>query len=138
MGKLEEFIKSCADRPFVWGQFDCLRFANEGVRAQRGTGFADEVLGDYSTVRGAMAHYMNLTKPGNRWSSIVDLADDRLEREATLHPRAGWVVCRNERLCAPFGACIGLVVDQNDGAFLSLEGVVILPHKHDDLYWSIN
>ena len=42
-----EFVKSCARRKYVFGEFDCLTFTNEAFRAAWGWGYADDWIGKY-------------------------------------------------------------------------------------------
>lgn len=92
MGNLIEYLRSIADKPFQWGVHDCLIFANDAVKAQRGTGWADEWVGGYATARQALVKYRRAQRLHGTYDTIIDAADDRLWREATLHPAPGNVV----------------------------------------------
>ena len=41
---LTRFLESVVSEPFRWGDRDCITFANQAVRVQRGHGFVDDLL----------------------------------------------------------------------------------------------
>lgn len=45
--QLNDYIRSVADKPFSWGEHDCLIFSNDAFRAFHGFGYADDWLGRY-------------------------------------------------------------------------------------------
>lgn len=44
---LNEYIRAVRDKPFRWGEHDCLIFSNDAFRAYHGFGYADQWLGRY-------------------------------------------------------------------------------------------
>jgi tricorn protease-like protein len=132
---LMDYIRSVSSRPFKWGEHDCLSFANECVRIQRGQGFVDEWMGGYSTPLGALAKYRREQKRRKDYRSIVDVADDRLEPVDTLHPRTGMIVARPTKQIG-LGYAFGVVVSIHS-VFVGEGGLEVLPQELGDLYWSV-
>ena len=135
MGELIDYIRQSASVPFRWGKMDCLSFANECCRIQTGSGFADEFISGYSSAFGALKKYRQEQRRSERYSTIVDVADDRMERQETLHPRLGWIVAKPMKAAAPLGYSFGVVLDHVRLVFVAPDGLVTLPPDHDDLYW---
>ena len=76
---LLKYIDDCKDKGFIWGQWDCLKFVNGAVKAQRNVGFADDWFGSYSTPRGAALNYARITRYGI-YNNVIEGIDDRLSR----------------------------------------------------------
>lgn len=133
---LIDFIHASQSKPFAWGKHDCLTFANRCAQIQAGHGFADEWMGAYRTAVGAARLYLKGKREHSDLGDIVGLADARMEREMTLHPRFGMIVAKRMDKVAPFGLSFGVVLDQMRGAFVGPAGLVSLLHDHDDMYWS--
>tara|TARA_R110002110_G_scaffold394059_2_gene608090 strand:+ start:240 stop:656 length:417 start_codon:yes stop_codon:yes gene_type:complete len=76
---LLKYIDDCKDKGFRWGQWDCLKFVNGAVKAQRNVGFADDWFGSYSTPRGAALNYARITRYGI-YNNVIEGIDDRLSR----------------------------------------------------------
>ena len=76
---LEKYLYNCKDRGFSWGNWDCLKFVNGAVKAQRNVGFANDWFGSYSTPRGAALNYARITRHGI-YNNIIEGLDDRLSR----------------------------------------------------------
>ena len=107
---LIDFLASVIDRPFQWGNMDCITFANDAVQAQRGNGFVDDLflLRDYSSAWGALSLW-TISQRQTRKKNIVDLIDSRLIRNDMTYPRVGSVMAR--RLAQPliFDHAIGIM-----------------------------
>lgn len=50
---LARFLNAAADKPFVWGKFDCLLWLADWVEARTGNDPAAELRGTYDTLLGA-------------------------------------------------------------------------------------
>lgn len=132
---LMSYIRSVSGKPFKWGSHDCLSFANECVRIQRGRGFVDEWMGGYSTPVGALAKYKREQKRRDDYDTIVDVADDRLLPVETLHPRTGMIVARKTKGVG-LGYAFGVVVSIHN-VFVGHDGLEVTAQEAGDLYWSV-
>lgn len=132
---LMTYIRSVAHKPFSWGSHDCLSFANECVRIQRGAGFVDEWIGGYKTATGALVRYRKEQLRHADYSTILDVADARLEPVDTLHPRTGMIVARKTPDIA-LGYAFGVVVSIHS-VFVGDGGLEVLPQELGDRYWSV-
>ena len=132
--RLANFITSSHDMPFRWGSMDCITFANNAWRAMTGKGFADDILGNYSTERGAAMTYLRWVK-GSKYSDIAQALDDRLSRMHTKYPPRGSIVAKPPSVNAPvipyvFGVCIG-----SKNAFVGDQSLVFLNPNPQLLIW---
>lgn len=133
MGSLIAYLDAVERVPFKWGSHDCLTFTNEAVRIQRGRGWADEWLDDYSNPKAALLKYRREQLKRDDYQTIIDVADDRLCRQSTLHPSFGSVVARPAY--GPLGWVFG-VVGHGRSFFVGDAGLEVLDLRHDDLFWS--
>lgn len=129
------YLLSVARMPFKWGDHDCLTFANNCVKIQRGKGFACEWVGGYKSAIGAARKYAAQKKAHPTYESIIDVADDRLTPEMTLHPRNGYIVAR-ESNSVGLGCIFGVVLN-GESLFVGKKGIERLPHQIDERYWSL-
>lgn len=132
MGDLISYLTEVEYRPFRWGQHDCLTFSNQAVKLQRGFGWADEWLTGYTTPRGAFLKYRREQLNSDSFETIIDVADERMSRELTLHPRFGYIVGR--QCSGALGWAFG-VVGKGMALFVDEQGLVPSELRHDDLYW---
>lgn len=131
---LDDLIDSLRDKPFAWGENDCLNFANQAHLAMTGKPLASDWMGNYKTAFGAKRHYVKLLKTQG-FSTIQQALDKRLLRIHVKLPPRGSLVGRpadNQVTNLALGVCIGEKV-----AFISDEGVVFLPAQADDIFWAI-
>ena len=133
--KLVEFVKARRSMPFEWGVNDCLTFANEAVKAQRGYGFGDEFLGGYSTVKGALEAYSSWLEASG-CSNIVEGLDKQLDRAVGLPPR-GSVVAMPSDDDAVFPYSFGVMVSQY-AAFVTKEGLIMVVPDDSFLAWRVS
>lgn len=132
--KLAEYIKSVRDKPFTWGEHDCLTFANNAVAIQRGTGFAGNSLGNYKTARGAIGAY-------NRWiessgfADVFEGLDEQFERITTFPPR-GSIVAMPMLDGEVFPYTFGVMVSQY-AAFVGEHGLLMVRPDKTFLAWRI-
>ena len=131
---LDDLIDSLRDKPFAWGQNDCLNFANQAHLAMTGKPLASDWSGKYKTAFGAKRHYLKLLK-AQGFADIEQAIDKRLTRIDVKLPPRGSLVGRpsdNQVTGISLGVCIGDKV-----AFISDEGVVFLPMQDGDIFWAI-
>ena len=131
---LDDLIDSLRDRPFAWGENDCLNFANQAHLAMTGKPLASDWVGNYKTAFGAKRHYVKLLKTQG-FANIEQALDKRLLRIHVKLPPRGSLVGRaahNQVTNLALGVCIGEKV-----AFISDEGVVFLPTQAGDIFWAI-
>lgn len=92
--KLITYLDSVAGKPFEWGRHDCFTFANEAAKAQRGSGFLDDLIEEhrgYSTEFGALRRAIRVSR-ATKHGDIVSLIDERLARSPLRHPPIGSVI----------------------------------------------
>jgi hypothetical protein len=118
---LLKYIDDCKDKGFIWGQWDCLKFVNGAVKAQRNVGFADDWFGSYSTPRGAALNYARITRYGI-YNDIIDGLDDRLSR-CLLAEVGSIVAIKSEG--EVLGYSLGVRVDKRS-AFVGEKGLFLL------------
>lgn len=131
---LDDLIDSLRDKPFAWGENDCLNFANQAHLAMTGKPLAPDWTGKYKTAFGAKRHYLKLLK-AQGFANIEQALDKRLLRIHVKLPPRGSLVGRpssNQVTGVALGICVG-----DKAAFLSDEGVVFLPTQADDIFWAI-
>lgn len=133
--RLASFIEKVRLEPFSWGKNDCLTFANNAVKAQRGYGFADEKLGVYSNASVALLRYGRLLKNSD-YNDIIDAVDDSLTRINTNYPSRGNIVAmpQADNKVLPF--TFGVSVSQYC-AFVADQGLVFLKPTNGFLYWGL-
>jgi len=131
--RLAAYIERVRLAPFKWGQHDCLTFANNGVAAQRGVGFADDFLTGYTTARGALVKYQRWL----RHTDCTDLlhgVDSQLQRIDGKHAPRGAVAAMpvaGEVLPVAFGLVVGRMC-----CFVGDAGLVFTPPRGDFIFWS--
>jgi len=128
-----EYVRGEIGKPFVWGERDCIAFADAAIAAHTGAHPFREWLGTYKAMRGAVATAVALRKAEG---GPVAAADARWHREMTLHPRHGALVGRSadgSALRFAFG-----VVVAGMAAFVTQEaGVQVVPLTVFDRYWTV-
>tara|TARA_R110000744_G_scaffold245804_1_gene362413 strand:- start:4021 stop:4398 length:378 start_codon:yes stop_codon:yes gene_type:complete len=124
------------NKPFAWGATDCITFANDAVRAQRGVGFVDDLLArQYSSELGAMRVWKMAQVMTGR-SDIVDVIDDRLVRSSSRHPIMGSVVARRLDQKMVFSHAIG-IMGSRGGVYMTVAGFERFDLSDGDLAWEI-
>jgi hypothetical protein len=117
------YIEECMNKPFVWGEHDCAKFAGNWIEIC--TGEAVGVYGGkYTTERGAYA----LLK--RKHSGELTIAVDKvLKRQAVAKAGRGDIVMRESGL----GICLG-----QQSAFPSYEGLTFYDTLTCEHAWSVN
>lgn len=125
--RLTAYLRQVKDRPFVWGEHDCLTFTNGAWRAMHGAGWADDWLGRYmiDTPYGRRSMRKDQLRSEFGYFSFVEAVDDRLTRVPHIPPRGALVATDKVKRWAigyGLGICVGTKC-----AFLSGGGVIYLP-----------
>lgn len=131
---LDDLIDGLRDKPFAWGDNDCLSFANQAHIAMTGKPLAPDWTGEYKTAYGAKRHYVKLLK-AQGFASIEQALDRRLARLQVKIPPRGSLVGRpseNQVTNLALGVCVGDKV-----AFIYDEGVLFLQAQVNDIFWAI-
>jgi hypothetical protein len=131
---LDDLIDSLRDKPFAWGENDCLNFANKAHLAMTGKLLASDWSGNYTTAFGAKRHYLGLLKTQG-FTDIQTAIDKRLMRIQVKLPPRGSLVGRasdNQVTGLMLGVCVGETI-----AFISDAGVVFLPAQAGDIFWAV-
>ena len=133
--RLADYIESVRNRPFEWGKFDCLIFANEAVRVQTGKGFANDWMGRYDSPQSCYKHALGLLK-ANRWDNIVEAIDTRLTRLDSLMPHRGNIIGRQREDMSVTWISLGVAVS-DQVAFLGHNGIEFSAPQEEDIFWLI-
>ena len=134
MDELTLYVESMIGEPFVWGENDCLTFAQEAVKIQTGGYICDEWFGGYDTKREAAQQY-NAMVDDCGFDNIIEAISSRFSQVLTLHPTHGMLVARPlviGPLSCSFGVCVGRQL-----ALMSLGGVVMVGPEVHDIYWDV-
>jgi len=128
---LEKYLYSCKDKGFSWGNWDCLKFVNGAVKAQRNVGFANDWFGSYSTPRGAALNYARITRHGI-YNNIIEGLDDRLSR-CSLAEVGSIVAIKSDG--EVLGYSLGIKVDSRT-AFVGEKGLILF-NLNRYMAWSV-
>ena len=128
---LEKYLYSCKDKGFSWGSWDCLKFVNGAVKAQRNVGFANDWFGSYSTPRGAALNYARITRHGI-YNNIIEGLDDRLSR-CSLAEVGSIVAIKSDG--EVLGYSLGIKVDSRT-AFVGEKGLILF-NLNRYMAWSV-
>jgi len=130
--RLNDYLKEVADKPFKWGEHDCLTFTNEAWRRMYGRGWADDWLGRYMRPNGSPMRRQELQSEYGYWD-FGRAVNDRLRPIDHVPPRGALVATKKAQRWAighALGICNGIKC-----AFLSGGGVVYLPVDDIDKAW---
>ena len=130
--RLNDYLKSVQDEPFVWGRHDCLTFTNTAFRVMHGKGWGDDLLGRYMTDRGRPMGRDQLRVEFGYWS-FEAAVDDRLTRIGYVPPRGALVTTKHSQRWA-IGVAMGISVGAS-AVFLSKQGLLYLPIEMIDKAW---
>ncbi len=129
--RLNAYIRSVFDKPFKWGEHDCLIFTNTAWRELYGEGYADDWLGDYMH-RGKPVGSKTLKKRYN-FDSLEDAIDSKLTRIYYVPPFGSLVTCSEANDYAT-GAALGISCGVK-AAFVGESGLVFKPIDKIDGAW---
>lgn len=128
---LNAYLKSIKDKPFKWGEHDCLTFSNTAWHVMYGHGWADDWLGRY--MDGQRVKRRDEIKAEYGRSNFIDAVDERLTRYNGIPPRGALIYTKSARRWVTGGA-LGISVGSH-GAFLSETSVLYLPIDVTDKAW---
>lgn len=130
---LTAYLKEVSDKPFRWGQHDCLIFTNTAWQRMHGAGWADDWLG----------RYMKDDRPRSRaqlraeygWRNLRDAVDARLRRIEHFPPTGSLVTTAHTPHGSFYlGVAFGIAVGAR-AAFVGIEGLVYLPLEYVQNAW---
>ena len=130
--RLNAFMKATKDKPFIWGEHDCLTFTNDAWRSMYGHGWADEWIGQYIKSN-KVINRSELRKELYRLhgaNSFDEAVDTRWKRVDGVPPLGALVTTKKARKWitgVAMGICTGTKC-----AFLDKDGVLYAPS--DDIY----
>jgi len=132
--RLAEYIEAVRSQPFSWGAHDCLTFANHAVAEQRGSGFADDFLGGYTTAQGALLKYQRFLRHA-QFTDLLHFMDCRLQRIQSKYPPRGAVAAMpvsGEVLPVAFGVVAGRLC-----CFVGDNGLQFMTPQDGFLFWGL-
>lgn len=123
--RLNAFMRAVAQRPFQWGEWDCIIFTNDAFKAMYGDGWADDLLERYMLDGKLLTRHQIRAEYG--YQTINDMLTDRMAQAYNVPPRGSLVVGGSDIAEAGYlGASFGIAVGSS-AAFLSATGVVYYP-----------
>ena len=134
--RLIDYILEVRERPFDWGGFHCLTFANDAVIAQCGEGALDPDIFKFTTAAGAVKCYKKMLRKYEK-EDMAGLVDTVLVRHRNLMPPRGAIVGRQSELYSVAGISLGVSVGELV-AFLGPEKVVFSEPLPSDIFWVID
>lgn len=134
--RLNAFIRSVAQRPFKWGEWDCIIFTNEAFKAMYNIGWADDLLERYINDGKLLTRHQIRSEYG--YQTIDDMLADRMTRVYNVPPRGSLVVGGSDIVEAGYlGSSFGIAVGSS-AAFLSDTGMVYYPIDMIESAWVKN
>mgnify|MGYP007121457223 CR=1 FL=1 len=134
--RFNRLIEIWRNRPFVWGQSDCIRFADAVYQAQMGRHIFTDWFGTYTTEWGCLLNYKKqLKKTG--FANIESAIDSRLRRVDGLQPPRGAIIGRNDETTQIVtGTALGVGLGAK-AAFLGYDGLEFTDIKPTDIFWCV-
>jgi hypothetical protein len=133
--ELNQFLRDNKDRPFEWGNWDCLIFTNEAWKAMYGFGWADDWLGRY--YKQEEHNLQTLTQDQLRkeygFNTLSEAVSTKLDKVDTFPPVGALVATRKIRNWSVgygFGIAIG-----TKAALLSRKGIIFHPIETVNMKW---
>lgn len=125
--RLNQYLKEVKNKPFKWGEHDCLTFTNEAWHRMYGFGWADDWLGRYlkQTEYGTRVLQQDEIKQEFGYFDLFKAIDDKLKPISHIPPTGSLVVTNKcERFVTgyAFGISNGI-----KAAFLNHYGLIYLP-----------
>lgn len=128
---LASYIKGQHGKRFELGKHDCFTFTNGAWAAMYGTGYADDIMGQYTALGRKGIGQMLLSRYGH--ADIRECFDAHLNRVTHQPPRGAVVSCsRIGRWIT--GTALGVAVGVR-AAFVADVGVIYLPISDIDGAW---
>lgn len=129
--ELNQFIREVKNKPFRWGEHDCLTFSNGAFKVYHGFGYADDWLGEY--MNGDDPLLPSRMREKFKAQTFDEAVGRKLQSVGHIPPRGALVATKKvERWLIGYalGICVG-----TKAAFLSRSGVIYLPLDEIDKAW---
>jgi hypothetical protein len=121
--QLTQYLREVRDKPFRWGDHDCLIFSNAAFKAYHGYGYAEDWLGRYMKDGEPMLPSRLRVEYGV--INFDELIEERLEPISYVPPKGA--VCATKKADRwHIGYGLGISIGTK-AAFLSQRGVVYFP-----------
>lgn len=130
--RLNEYIASVKDKPFVWGEHDCLIFSNNAFKAFHGFGYADDWIGRYMNDRANPLRRKELMLEFG-FNSIEKALDNRMMQIPQRTQAGALVTCKKYNRWIT-GVALGLSVGSRC-LFLNKEGIFKINVEETDKAW---
>lgn len=129
--QLNDYLREVKDKPFRWGEHDCLIFSNAAFKAYHGYGYADDWLGRYMKNDNPLP----LSRLRVEYDAVDfdQLIDERLQPISYTPPKGAicaTTMADRSRIGYGLGISIG-----TKAAFLSRQGVVYFPLDNVTKAW---
>lgn len=134
--RLAEYVRSVRNKPFSWGDHDCITFANNCVKEIQGSGFVDQYLSKYKTPQGALRRLNSCLKKAE-FDSLESYLDSVLIRTDTAYPPRGCVAAMPMEEASVLPFALGIAIDQHC-VFVGNKGLLFVKPKPDFIFWSID
>lgn len=135
MKELNQFIRDNKDRPFKWGEWDCLIFTNEAWKAMYGFGWADDWLGRYYKQK--EHNLQTLTREQLKqeygFNTLSEAVSTKLQKIDTFPP-LGSLVATNKVKGFSFDYGFGISMGTK-AALLSRHSVIFHPIETVSMKW---
>jgi hypothetical protein len=129
--QLNDYLREVKDKPFRWGEHDCLIFSNAAFKEYHGFGYADDWLGRYMKDGEPMLPSRLRVEYGA--VDFDEAIEQKLQPISYTPPRGALVATKKaERWYIGYalGICVGI-----KAAFLSARGVLYLPLEDVTKAW---
>ena len=128
---LPKYLKSVKDKPFKWGEHDCLIFTNNAWKEMYGYGWSEDWLGRYMK-DGRLLRKEELRSEYGFWD-FNKAVDSKLKRIEYIPPRGALVTTQKARRWA-IGSALGISVGTK-AVFLGSNGLIYHPIETIDKAW---
>ena len=126
--RLNNFISQIKDKPFSWGEHDCLTFTNSAFREMYGEGWADDWFGRYNEKSGVKALQEEFG-----YKTCIEAVDDKLTRIDYVPPLGSLITTKEAKRWIT-GFAMG-ISNGKRGVFLSEGGLIHLPFDVVNYSW---
>lgn len=121
--RLNAYLRQVIDKPFAWGEHDCLTFTNTAWAEMHGVGYADDWLGQY--MRNGKPIGKKSLQKAYGFDTLEDALDERLQRLDHVPPYGALVTSSRIKRYAT-GAALGIACGVR-ACFVAERGVVYTP-----------
>lgn len=121
--ELNSYIREVKDKPFRWGQHDCLIFSNTAFKIYHGFGYADDWVGRY--MQGDEPLLPSKLRTEFNAETFDEAIEERLKPINFIPPKGALCATKKAERWH-IGYALGISVGTK-AAFLSRQGVVYFP-----------